>query len=365
MVRLDTAAARAAAPGDAAGTRIRPDDGWVLRAGRHSVVLPRRGSAVAVGAALLALVLGFVSLLSDSAGFGPGPLLRGLLGTGDGGVQLLVREILLPRVLCALLAGLGLGAAGCLTQTLARNRLATPDLLGVSEGAATGMLAVAGASVTGLVGAWWAGPVGAVAAGLIIVLLAGGMGAGGYRVLVVGVALTTMLSSIVELVLATQNINSAGGAFLWTMGSLNGRGYESALPVAIGLAVLLPAALVAGRRLRVLRFDDATAATLGERPDRTRLAVLAVAVCLAGLAVGIGGPIGFVALAAPVIASRLAGPAGVPVVASALIGGALVVAADLLARVAAPVEIPAGVVTSVLGGPFLLWVLLSKGGRRA
>ncbi len=359
--------------GDAAGTvtaeriaRPRPPDGLVVRRGRYSVVLARRGSIVAVAVTVFAAVLVVVSLLTDSAGFGTGQLLQGLFGQASSGVNLLVQQILLPRVVCALLAGAGLGAAGCLSQTLARNRLATPDMLGVSEGATTATLAVAGASVTGLVGAWWAGPVGAAAAGLVVVLLAGGMGSAGYRVLIVGVALTTMLSSIVQLVLATQNINSAGGSFLWTMGSLNGRGYETAVPVGIGLAVLFPLALLAARRLAVLRLDDATAATLGLRPDRTRLAVLAVAVGMAGLAVGVGGPIGFVALAAPVLASHLAGPARVPVVSSAVVGAVLVVAADLAARSLAPVEIPAGVVTAVLGGPFLLWVLLSRdeGGSR-
>ncbi|GAA4821168.1 FecCD family ABC transporter permease [Tomitella cavernea] len=348
-----------------AAAAARPPDGFVVRAGGYSVVLARRGSLVVAVMAVCAAALVVASLLTDSAGFGTGELFAGLFGRAGNGVNLLVQQIFLPRVVCALLAGAGLGAAGCLSQTLARNRLATPDMLGVSEGATTAMLAVAGASVTGLVGAWWAGPVGAAAAGLVVVLLAGGMGRAGYRVLIVGVALTTMLSSVTQLVLATQNINSAGGSFLWTMGSLNGRGYETAVPVAVGLAVLFPLALLMARRLGVLRLDDATAATLGLRPDRTRLAVLAVAVGMAGLAVGVGGPIGFVALAAPVIASRLAGPARVPVLSSAVVGAVLVVAADLAARTLAPVEIPAGVVTAVLGGPFLLWVLLSRegGGR--
>lgn len=360
-IRIDADEADAA---PTVGDPPRPEDASVLRIGGLSIAVARRGSAVVLVVLVLTAALTAVSLLIDAAGFGAGELLSGLLGTGDAGTELLVRGILLPRVVCALLAGAGLGAAGCLTQTLARNRLATPDILGVSEGATTAMLAVAGASVTGLVGAWWAGPVGAVAAGLIVVVLAGGMGGAGYRVLVVGIALTMMLSSAVQLVLATQNVNSAGGAFLWTLGSLNGRDYDTALPVGIGLAVLFPLALVSARALSVLRFDDATAATLGLRPDRVRLAVLAIAVGMAGLAVGIGGPIGFVALAAPVIAARLAGPARVPVVGSAAVGAALVVGADLIARVAAPVEIPAGVVTSVLGGPFLLWVLFGKKGER-
>src|SRR5699024_11190470 len=123
----------------------RPQGATVLRAGGVSIAVSRRGVAAVLGVLVLTAVLVVASLLIDAAGFGVGELLSGLLGTGDSGVQLLVRDILLPRVVCALLAGAGLGAAGCLTQTLARNRLATPDILGVSEGATTAMLAVAGA----------------------------------------------------------------------------------------------------------------------------------------------------------------------------------------------------------------------------
>ncbi len=130
--------------------------------------------------------------------------------------------------------------------------------------------------------------------------------------------------------------------------------------------MLVAIALVVARRLAVLRFDDSAASALGVDPGRVRLVCLLLAVALAGLAVGVCGPVGFVALAAPVIAARLAGPARVPVLGSALTGALLVALADTLGRVLiGGVEIPVGIVTTVLGGPFLLWVLLGRKGSTA
>jgi iron complex transport system permease protein len=328
------------------------------------VLLPRRAALVGLGLCALAALAVLAALLVGSAGISPAQAVGALLGHGSGGQRLLVQRIRLPRVLAGLLAGAALGAAGALTQTLARNKLATPDLLGVHDGATVAMLAGVAGSSTGMLGAWWIGPLGAIGAGVLVVLVAGGLATSGYRVLVCGLALSTMIGALTNLLMARQNLNTAGGLFLWTMGDLNGRGYAVAAPVALALAVLLPGALLAGRRLTLLRLDPELARTLGLSDSATRLLVLALAVALAGLAVGVAGPISFVAMAAPVIAGRLTGPVRVPLVCSALTGAVLVVFADALGRVIAPTEIPVGVVTSVLGGPFLLWVLLSDPSSR-
>ncbi|GLY90323.1 FecCD family ABC transporter permease [Actinoallomurus iriomotensis] len=255
------------------------------------------------------------------------------------------------------MVGAALGVSGCLTQTLAGNRLATPDLIGVNEGATAAVVASAAGSATGMVGDWWLGPLGAVAAAALVVLCAGGAGVAGYRLLVVGIGVSTFVGAVGDLVMSRQNDNTAGGVFLWAVGSLNGRDWSVAGPLLIALLFLLPLSLAAGHRLQLLRFDDDMAASLGVDLRRVRAAALVLAVALAGVAVGVGGPIAFVALAAPILAQRLAGPTRVPVTGSALTGAALITAADALGRVVAPVELPVGVVTSVLGGPFLLWVL--------
>ncbi|MFH9267815.1 Fe(3+)-hydroxamate ABC transporter permease FhuB [Streptomyces sp. NPDC017546] len=341
--------------------RVRPADTLVLRCGPLSLLVTRRAalSALALtGALLLAVVLSAYAGQSD---MGVGRTFRAVLGQGDRFDVLLVREFRLGRIVAGLTAGAALGLAGCLTQTLARNRLATPELLGVNDGATAAVLLSVTLSATGSFGAWWAGPLGALAAVIVVTTVSGGLGQRGYRVLVVGLAMSALASAVTQVVLSRRSLSSASSLYVWTSGSLNGRSYSVAVPVLIGLALLVPVALAVARHLGVLRFDDSTASSLGSAPGRVRALSLLLAVALAGLAVGICGPVGFVALASPVIASRLAGPLRVPLVGSMLTGAVLVVAADTLGRIAFDgVELPVGIVTTVLGGPFLLWVLLGR-----
>ncbi|MEW2457223.1 FecCD family ABC transporter permease [Streptomyces albus] len=350
---------RTAGPRPTAPDRdLTPPDSTPLRTGTLSWLFPHRSAlAAALLLPLLALVITLATVAS-STGMSLLDTVSGLLGTGDPGTVMIVRDFRLPRLCVGLMVGAALGVSGCLTQTLAGNRLATPDIIGVNEGATAAVVASAAGSATGMVGHWWLGPVGAVAAAVLVVLCAGGAGTAGYRVLVVGIGVSTVVGAVSDLIMSRENDNTAGGVFLWTVGSLNGRDWSAGTPFLIALAFLLPLSLAAGHRLQLLRFDDEVAASLGVDLRRLRAAALALAVALAGLAVGVGGPIAFVALAAPVLAQALCGPTRVPVLVSALTGAALVVAADALGRVAAPVELPVGVVTSVLGGPFLLWVLL-------
>ncbi|WP_327267753.1 iron chelate uptake ABC transporter family permease subunit [Streptomyces sp. NBC_01218] len=336
---------------------LTPPDSTVLRGGALSWLFPRRSALVAALLLPVIALLVVLSVLASSSGMSPARTLSGLLGTGDAGTVMVIREFRLPRIFVGIMVGAALGIAGCLTQTLAGNRLATPDLVGVNEGATAAVVAAAAGTSTGMVGMWWLGPVGAVAAAALVVLCAGGAGSAGYRVLVTGIGVSTFVGAVSDLVMSRENDNSAGGVFLWAVGSLNGRDWAAGTPLLIALCLLVPLSLAAGHRLQLLRFDDDMAATLGVDLRRVRAAALALAVLLAGVAVGVGGPIAFIALGAPILAQRLAGPTRVPVLGAGLTGAALVTAADALARVAAPVELPVGVVTSVLGGPFLLWVL--------
>ncbi|UNO39242.1 Fe(3+)-hydroxamate ABC transporter permease FhuB [Streptomyces sp. MST-110588] len=333
----------------------------VLRRGPVSVLLAYRPALAALALAGLLLVAVVFGAYAGQSDMDVARTFRAVFGVGDHFDVLLVQKFRLGRIVAALTAGAALGLAGCLTQTLARNRLATPELLGVNDGATAAVLVSVTLSATGGFGAWWAGPIGALVAVLVVTTVSGGLGQRGHRVLVVGLAMSALASSVTQVVLSRRSLNSASALYTWTSGSLNGRGFDVAGPVLIGLAVLVPAALVVARQLNVLRFDDSTAASLGVAPARVRTVCLLLAVALAGLAVGICGPVGFVALASPVIAGRLAGPLRVPVLGSVLVGAALVVLADTVGRTAFDgTEIPVGVVTTVLGGPFLLWVLLGR-----
>lgn len=341
--------------------RVRPADTFVLRRGPLSFLVARRATLAGLLLAVLLLVAVVLSAYAGQSDMGVTRTFQAIFGQGDRFDVLLVQKFRLGRIVAGLAAGAALGLAGCLTQTLARNRLATPELLGVNDGATAAVLLSVTLSATGTFGAWWAGPLGALVAAVVVTVVSGGLGQRGYRVLVVGLAMSALASAATQVALSRRSLNSASSLYVWTSGSLNGRSYAVAVPVLIGLAVLVPLSLAVARHLGVLRFDDATASSLGAAPGRTRAVCLLLAVALAGLAVGICGPVGFVALASPVIASRLAGPLRVPLVGTMLTGALLVVTADTVGRIVfAGTEVPVGVVTTVLGGPFLLWVLLGR-----
>nr|BFE82412.1 hypothetical protein GCM10020093_050130 [Planobispora longispora] len=198
-----------------------------------------------------------------------GQALEALRGIGTGGQIMLVQEIRLPRVVAGLAAGAALGLSGCLTQALARNRLATPDMLGVNQGAVIAIMSAGLLSSTAtLFEHWWTGPLGALVAAVAVFAISGGTGTQGYRFIVTGLAVTTLAGAVTQSALAWNGLSAATAIHSWSVGSLAGRGYPVALPVAVGLAVLLPAALAVSRRLAVLRFSEDVGVGLGTNPGR-------------------------------------------------------------------------------------------------
>jgi iron complex transport system permease protein len=343
-----------------------------VRVGRLSgVYRPRQ---LAVPAAVLVALLLAAAL---SLGRGDFPLsvpdvLGVLVGGGERTERFIVLELRAPRIAVAVLVGLGLGLSGALIQTFARNPLAAPDVLGVTQGAAVGAVAVivfggSATTVGGLLGGV-AVPVAALAGGLLTALLVFGLawrkGVDGYRLVLIGIALSTMAQAVVSYLLTRSNIWDAAAANVWITGSLNGRGWDQARPLALALVVLVPLALAMSRVLGVLQFGDETARELGVRVPLAQGAVVVVGVALAAFAVSAAGPIQFVALVVPQIAVRLAGGSRPPLVASALLGALLLVASDLVARTVLPETFPVGVVTAVVGAPYLLWLLV-RGRRRS
>ncbi|WP_211441942.1 FecCD family ABC transporter permease [Collimonas humicola] len=333
----------------------------LLRCGRFSLLFARRSLWAGLGlCALLSAAVG-VALMAGSTWLSPQQLLAVLRGQGAPGLQLLVLEFRLPRILVGLLAGIALGLAGCLIQALTRNRLATPDLLGVADGATLGVFVALISSAAGMFGPWWVGPLGALGAVLLLLIASGNLGRRGQRLLIVGLALSSLLRAVTELALSRQELMHASSLYAWSIGSLNGRSYAAVAPLAIGLLILLPLTMLSTRRLALLRFDLEIASGLGLPVRATQWQALLSAVLLAGLAVGVCGPIAFVALAAPFIAERLVGGGRIALFSAALTGALLVVGADTLGRVLlAAAELPVGVICNLLGGPFLLWLLLSE-----
>jgi iron complex transport system permease protein len=319
----------------------------------------------------LLVVLALVLTAAVSLGRGDFPIsvpdvLRALVGAGDDTQRFIVLELRAPRIVVAVLVGLALGVSGALIQTFARNPLASPDVLGVTGGAAIGAVAVIvlGGTAAGGPGLPAAALLGGLLMSLLIFGLAWHSGIDGYRLVLVGVGLSAMAQAVVSYLLTRSAIQDAAAANVWITGSLNGRGWDQARPLALALIVLLPAALAMSRVLGVLQFGDETARELGVRVPLAQAAVVVVAVGLAAFAVSAAGPIQFVALVVPQIAVRLAGGSRPPLLTSGLLGALLVVAGDLLARTVLPASFPVGVVTAIVGAPYLLWLLV-RGRRRS
>lgn len=281
-----------------------------------------------------------------------------LLGGGDAGTRFVVVELRLPRALLALLIGFCLGLSGALFQSLLRNPLASPDVIGIGSGAAvTAVLAslVFGVSGLALSGAALAG---GLAAGAGIYLLAWRRGVNGHRLVLIGVGVGTGLSSVISYLMTRSEVTEAQSAFVWLAGSLNGRSWPHFWPLLSAAAVLVPLAFLASRTMPALHLGDHTAAGLGARVERDRLALLACATALCAVATAAAGPIGFVSFVAPPVARRLLPGHGAVLLPSALTGAALMGPADLLGQHLLPhTQVPVGIVTSVVGAPYLLWLL--------
>lgn len=286
-------------------------------------------------------------------------VLRALAGAGDPATELIVHELRLPRALAGLLVGIAFGVSGALLQTMTRNPLASPDMMGITQGAGA-------AVVTGIVLGWDGGLstqalglLGALAAALLVYLLAWKKGATGYRIVLVGVGIAWICTSITDYLMARGQRFQAQASLGWLVGNLNGRTWQQITPLVVTMAVLLPVALMLGRLTRTLELGDDVARGLGTRVQTVRVAVLLAAVGLVAFGTATAGPVAFVALAAPQVAQRLAGTAFPPPVGAGLTGAVMVLGSDLVARKLLPdTELPVGIVTGVLGAPVLLWLLV-------
>lgn len=330
---------------------------------------PRMLLVTALGAGLVLLA----AALNIGRGDFPisvGEVLAVLFGGGDRSQQFIVLQLRLPRSLTAVLVGAALGLSGAITQTVARNPLASPDILGVTAGAsaaAVGLIVLGGSSATvaavgDTVGLPLAALLGGVLAAALVYALAWRRGIEGYRLVLVGVGVSAVGTALTNWLLTRAEITDAARATVWLTGSLNARGWEHVVPVGVALAVLVPVALLLGFGLGALQLGDDTARGLGLRVDRERAALILVAVALAAVATACAGPIAFVALVVPQICMRLAGSARPPLLTSAVYGALLMLVADLVARTVLAVELPVGIVTAVLGAPYLLF-LLTRGAR--
>ncbi|RNI20318.1 FecCD family ABC transporter permease [Flexivirga caeni] len=344
-------------------TRLRP----ALRVGRASWrVHPRAVWCAAVTTLLMAALL-VVDLAYGDLNIPFTDVVRALLGDTSGVNAFIVRDVRLPEASVALLAGLALGLSGALIQTIARNPLASPDVIGVNAGAAAGavgyivLFAAADTGAPSGVGADLAIPLaafgGALAATALLYAAGWRGGLDGRRLVLVGIGIAAALTACTSWLLVAARLQTAASAQVWLSGSLSGVTSGNAWWLLLVVAVVAPCALWQGSALNIVELGDDTAHALGVRPSRAQAIALLCAVLLAAVAVSAVGPIGFVAFVCPQIARRLVGTSRPPLLTSALAGAVLVLAADVITRLWLT-GLAVGVVTSLVGAPYFIYLLI-------
>jgi len=318
-----------------------------------------RRELLVLGAVLVLLVaLVLVGLGVGEIPLSPVQVAGALVGHGDTVSDFVIRQLRGPRVFGAVLVGASLAVAGGIVQSVVRNPIASPDVVGITSGAsASGITAIvlfgaSGGSLFAVV------LVGALVVSLVIAALAWRRGITGNRVVLVGIGVAAICLSITGWMLTSGTVTQAGTALLWLSGSLNAVDRNLVGVLAVAFVVLMALALVQSPRLTVLTLGDDVAAGLGLRPNRAKVLLLLTAVCLTAAAVATAGPVSFVALMAAPIARRLVGGGRVALGPTAAVGAAITLASDLVAQFAIPGNaLPVGVVTGVVGAPYLLWLL--------
>ncbi|WP_426979759.1 FecCD family ABC transporter permease [Pseudarthrobacter sp. O4] len=294
------------------------------------------------------------------------------------GASFIVMENKLPRAVIGTLIGIAFGLSGGVFQTMLRNPLASPDVIGISYGAsaaAVTAIVIFGASGAAVSGAALCGALG-VAAAIYGISRSGSLGSGGgnrgnaagSRLILAGIGIAAALNAVVNFLMTRTDIRTAAEALIWLNGSLNSATWDRAGVLGLSLLVLVPAVVVLAGPLRILELGDDAAAGLGIRVGPAGLGLVATAVALASVATAAAGPVAFVAFLAGPIARRFTRKASLP--ASAFVGALIVLAADYFAANIAPLllvgtVLPVGVVTGALGAPFLLWLLVTSNRKDA
>ncbi|WP_415975565.1 FecCD family ABC transporter permease [Rhodococcus sp. 077-4] len=314
---------------------------------------------------LVTMVVCVVAVGTGDLYIPPNEVLEAVLGDAPRVTEIVVMEWRFPRVALAFLFGAALGVSGAVFQSLTRNPLGSPDIIGFATGSYTGALVV----ILTLGGGYYRIGVGALVGGLataaVVYLLAYRRGVQGFRLIIVGIAVSAVLASINTWLVIRADLADAIAAAVWGAGTLNGLGWSQVGPVLVVLVVIAPCLAVLSRRMPMLEMGDDAARALGVRAEPTRLMLVLLGVALIALVTAAAGPISFVALAAPQLARRLTGTSGVAMLPSACMGALLLVVGDVAAqRMFAPTQLPVGVVTVSVGGAYFVWLLAREGRKQ-
>ena len=318
----------------------------------------RRHATVVATLLIVVLALFFLTLTLGQAYTSISDVVRVLMGDNVAGASFTVGQLRLPRAVVAVLAGLSFGLGGVAFQTMLRNPLASPDIIGITSGASAA--AVFAIVVLGMKGTTVS--VLAVAAGLGVAVLVYALsfrnGVSGTRLILVGIGVSAMLESVIAYILSVAPSWTLQEAIRWLTGSLNGVQFGQALPLLLALAVFGGLLLSRARDLDALRMGDDMAAALGVRISQTRMLVIIAAVGMIASSTAVTGPIAFVAFLSGPIAARIIGASGSLLIPSALIGAILVLGGDYVGQFLLPSRYPVGVVTGALGAPYLIYLII-------
>ncbi|KTS91076.1 ABC transporter permease [Microbacterium testaceum] len=319
----------------------------------------RRRWALITGILVLLVIAAFsLSLMLGQTVYSPVQVWGVLTGQRVSGASFTVGELRLPRAVTGLFTGLCFGMGGVIFQSMLRNALASPDVIGINTGASAA--AVIGIVVLGLgeTAVSFLAMAAALAAALTIYLLAYRNGGSGARLILVGIGVAAMCQAVVSYVIARAAEYDLPAAMRWITGNLNDATWDRALPVMVAVLVLGPVVLALSGRLEILRMGDETAAAVGLPVERSRVLLIVAAVGLLAFGTAAAGPIAFVSFLAGPIAVRLLGPVGSPILPAGLIGALLVLVADFCGQYAFGTRLPVGVITGVLGAPYLIYLLV-------
>lgn len=311
------------------------------------------------------LLIAVWSLRSGAVTLDFSQVFNALTGSAPRNITMVVTDWRLPRVVMAILVGAALGVSGAIFQSLLRNPLGSPDVMGFNTGAWSGVLVAMVLFGQHLTAIAFAAMAGGILTSLVVWLLAWRNGIETFRLIIIGIGIRAMLMAFNTWLLLHASLETSLSAGLWNAGSLNGLTWAKTLPATPIIALMMLCAWLLVRRMRLLEMGDDSACALGVSVERSRLTLMLVAVVLTAASTAIAGPISFIALVAPHIARRISGTARWGLTQSALCGALLLLAADLCAQqLFMPYQLPVGVVTVSLGGIYLIVLLVQESRKK-
>ena len=330
----------------------------IMRSTNNSILIKhayykRRARAIIANVSLIAIVLCIciMMLLYGNTNYSLDVVIRVLRGENIQGATFAIATLRLPRMLSGLLVGIAFGIAGNTFQTMLRNSLASPDIIGVTSGSS--VAAVFCILVLGL-----SGPAVSIISVISGYLLSKDISFSGSRLILIGIGIQAMLQAAISFLLLKASQYDVPGAMRWLSGSLNGMTMKGIPTLFIVVMVFGIISLLFTKYLQVLELGDEFATTLGIRLNLVRIILILSAVFLIAFATSTTGPIAFVAFLAGPVASKIVGRGSSNVLASGLVGALLVLSSDMIGQYVFSTRFPVGVITGILGAPYMLFLLI-------